>query len=232
MKTRSLLGLLPLLVASACALGPFGSDLREDAPTTTRRHVLEARARLEPEEPLDDEEEGQDGERPREEEEISFVEESVREAPAASAAPTGEDLDGFGPVTADIGPATLPAATVALRLVEEARERIASGQTAQAQESLERAVAMDGQSTPAWHFLALLHLRAGRLPEADALSARAVAASSAADPSWQDRVLLLRGEVLEAMDLPGEARQAYEAVLRRDPTHEGARTRMARLPSE
>ncbi len=128
--------------------------------------------------------------------------------PARPAATRADD----GPLTAKIDGATPAGRSVALRLTEEGRQRLAAGDSARAIELLERAVAVDARVPYSYYFLAAAHAEAGHPALAHRFLDRA-GQKLAGEPYWRSRVDELRGKLLAGEGKTAESQAAYRRAL-------------------
>ncbi|MCC6849535.1 MAG: tetratricopeptide repeat protein [Deltaproteobacteria bacterium] len=129
-----------------------------------------------------------------------------------SAARASEVRADDGPLTAKIDAHTPPARANALRLAEEGRQRLASGDPARAIELLERAVAVDARVPYSYYFLACAHAEMRQPDLARRLLDRA-GQKLAHEPYWRSRVEELHGKLLSDAGKTSEADAAYRRSL-------------------
>jgi tetratricopeptide (TPR) repeat protein len=141
-------------------------------------------------------------------------------APPVPARPPATRADD-GPLTAKIDANTSAGRTAALRLTEEGRQRLASGDSARAIELLERAVAVDARVPYAYFFLAKAHAEAGHRELAHRFLDRAQQ-KLAAEPYWRSEVDGLRGKLLAEEGKSAEADSAYRRALEAWPGNRAA----------
>jgi hypothetical protein len=130
--------------------------------------------------------------------------------PAVSERPVVRADD--GPLTAKIDAATPAARATALRLTEEARQRLGAGDPNRAAELLERAVAVDARLPYPYYFLAQAHADLQHAQLAQRFLDRA-GQKLAHEPYWKSRVEELRGRLLADAGKPVEAEAAYRRAL-------------------
>ena len=117
---------------------------------------------------------------------------------------------------AKIIPGTPPQRAVSLRLSEEARKLIDSGEYAKALSRLERAIALD--STNAYGHFLLAKTQFGLKRYKDSLNFLDVAESRlGAEPFWLSEVYALRGENFRALGMVERAEESYAKALEINP---------------
>ncbi len=137
--------------------------------------------------------------------------------PSRPAATRADD----GPLTAKIDAATPAGRSAALRLTEEGRQRLASGDPARAIELLERAVSVDARVPYTYYFLAKAHAEAGHRELAHRFLDRAQQ-KLAGEPYWRSEVDGLRGKLLTEEGRTAEAQAAYRRALESWPGNRAA----------
>lgn len=137
--------------------------------------------------------------------------------PARPAATRADD----GPLTAKIDPATPAGRSAALRLTEDGRQKLASGDPARAIELLERAVAVDARVPYAYFFLAKAHAEAGHRDLAHRFLDRAQQ-KLVGEPYWRSEVDGLRGKLLAEEGKTAAAEAAYRRALEAWPGNRAA----------
>ena len=137
--------------------------------------------------------------------------------PARPAATRADD----GPLTAKIDAATPAGRSAALRLTEEGRQKLASGDTARAIDLLERSVSVDGRVPYTYFFLAKAHAEAGHRELAHRFLDRAQQ-KLAGEPYWRSEVDGLRGQLLSDEGRTAEAEAAYRRALEAWPGNRAA----------
>jgi len=148
--------------------------------------------------------------------------------PAAPTRPAATRPDD-GPLTAKIDASTPAARSAALRLTEEARQRLAAGDTNRAIELLERAVTVDARLPYPYYFLAKAHADAGHAALAHRFCDRA-AQKVANEPYWRSRVDELRGKLLADEGKTAEADAAYRRALDAWPGNRAAAEALTAAP--
>lgn len=128
--------------------------------------------------------------------------------PARPAATHADD----GPLTAKIDATTPASRNAALRLTEEARQRLAAGEPARAIELLERAVAVDARVPYTYYFLAKAHAEAQHPALAYRFLDRAEQ-KLANEPYWRSEAYALRGKLLAGDGKAAESQAAYRRAL-------------------
>lgn len=137
--------------------------------------------------------------------------------PARPAATRADD----GPLTAKIDAATPAGRSAALRLTEEGRQKLASGETARAIDLLERSVSVDARVPYTYYFLAKAHAEAGHRDLAYRFLDRAQQ-KLAGEPYWRSEVDGLRGKLLHEEGKNAEAEAAYRRALEAWPGNRAA----------
>jgi tetratricopeptide (TPR) repeat protein len=115
-----------------------------------------------------------------------------------------------------ITPTTPPHVAAAIRLVQSAREELASGDTDAALESLERAITVDPNNPYAYYFLAETYFARGTYDQAVVFADKAALLSARVDPSWLSRSYCLQGRIFEASGRFADARASYTQALETD----------------
>jgi len=124
---------------------------------------------------------------------------------------------------------TPPHVAAATRLADQARLRMAEGDTDGAIELLERAVAVDPSNPYAYYFLAELHFSHDAYEQAINFAERATLLSARASRGWLSRSYGLQGQILEAAGAFTDARVAYGRALQADRRNPIAQAGMARV---
>ena len=114
-----------------------------------------------------------------------------------------------------------PRRIASVRMTEQARRQLRSGQYARALTTLERSLSTDGSNPYAHYYLALAHYRLGNFKASlDFLdAAEAILGHSL---PWHVQSLVLRGDNLRALGRFGPARAAYRRALSMDPANPSA----------
>ncbi len=134
-----------------------------------------------------------------------------------------------GPLTAKIDANTPAARATALRLTEEARQRLGAGDPARAIELLERAVAVDARVPYPYYFLAKGHADLHHSDLALGFLARAEQ-KLGNDPYWKSRVEELRGRILADAGKHADAEAAFRRALAAWPDNRAASEALTAAP--
>ena len=146
--------------------------------------------------------------------------------PAAPAASPEE-----GSLVAKITPTTPPQRAASLRLTEEGRKLLESGDPAKALSRLEKTIAIDSTNPYGYYFLAKAHSYLGRHQES--LNFLDVAESLfASDLYWLSEVFALRGENYRALGFLDRADANYSQALRLNPGNRIAADGLSRMQGE
>lgn len=138
---------------------------------------------------------------------------SVREEPR----PLPDDSS----LIAKINPRTSPQRAASLRLTEEGRKLLDSGEYPKALARLEKTIAIDSTNPYGYFYLAKAHYRLGHYK--DSLNFLDVAESlMAGQPYWLAEVFALKGDNFRALGLPQQADSSYSQALRLNPGNRGA----------
>ncbi len=117
---------------------------------------------------------------------------------------------------AKINPKTSPQRAASLRLTEEGRRLLESGEYPKALARLEKTIALDSTNPYGYFYLAKAHYRLGRYQES--LNFLDVAESLlASEPFWLAEVFALKGDNFRARGLPQQADSSYSQALRLNP---------------
>lgn len=136
------------------------------------------------------------------------------------ARPTATRADD-GPLTAKIDAATPAGRSAALRLTEDGRQKLASGETARAIDLLERSISVDARVPYTYFFLAKAHAEAGHRELAYRFLDRAQQ-KLAGEPYWRSEVDGLRGKLLSEEGKTAAAEAAYRRALEAWPGNRAA----------
>jgi hypothetical protein len=114
---------------------------------------------------------------------------------------------------AKITPGTSPQRAASLRLTEEGRKLLESGDAAKALSRLEKTIVIDSTNPYGYFYLAKTHYQLGRFKES--LSFLDVAESRlSSEPFWLAEVHALRGENFRALGMSDKAEASYAHALR------------------
>lgn len=134
-------------------------------------------------------------------------------------------------ILAKITPKTPPQRAASLRLTEEGRKLLTSGDSARALDRFEKAISVDSTNPYGYYYLAQAHYRLGRYQES--LNFLEVAESQFGSESyWLSETLALKGENYRALGFSQKADQSYAQALRLNPGNRVATERLNRSPSE
>lgn len=154
--------------------------------------------------------------------------ESAPEVPTAESVPPLVDDSSL---LAKIGPATPPQRAASLRMSEEARKLLDSGDYARALSRLERAIAVD--STNAYGYFLLAKAQHGLTRYKESLNFLDVAESRlGAEPFWLAEVHALRGENFRALGMMERAEASYQKALGINSGNRTAAEALARMHAE
>ncbi len=147
--------------------------------------------------------------------------------PPRAPAPLPEETS----LLAKITPTTSPQRAASIRLTEEGRRLLESGDHAKALSRLEKAIAVDSTSPYGFFFLASAHAALGRQQES--LKFLDVAEPLfGADPYWLSEVFTLRGENYRALGSLDRAGMNYSQALRLNPGNRLAADGLSRIQEE
>ena len=142
-------------------------------------------------------------------------------APPETLTPAKPPVTDDSSLLAKINPGTPPQRAVSLRLSEEARKLIDSGEYAKALSRLERAIALD--STNAYGHFLLARTQFGLKRYKDSLNFLEVAeARLGAEAFWLSEVYALRGENFRALGMADRAEESYAKALAINPENRTA----------
>lgn len=154
-------------------------------------------------------------------------EQVVRPTPGPEAPPLPED----GSLLAKITPQTPPQAAVSLRLTEEGRKLLASGDYAKALARLERTIAIDSTNAYGYYYLARAHYHLAHYQAS--LNFLDVAENLfGSDPYWLAEVFALKGENFRAIGFLQRADSSYSQALQLNPRNRVASEGLSRLRGE
>lgn len=152
--------------------------------------------------------------------------ENAQPAPE-SLAPQPEPISLLAMITSQ----TSPQRAASLRLTEEGRELLENDDYDKGLSKLEKALAIDSTNRYAYYYLAQAHHLLSHYAESlnflEVTEGRFIL-----EPSWQARVLVLKGENFRALGLLDEADENYARALELDPTHPVALERMMHISGE
>jgi tetratricopeptide (TPR) repeat protein len=147
--------------------------------------------------------------------------------PPRAPAPLPEETS----LLAKITPTTSPQRAASIRLTEEGRRLLESGDHAKALSRLEKAIAVDSTSPYGFFFLASAHAALGRQQES--LKFLDVAEPLfGADPYWLSEVFTLRGENYRALGSLDRAGMNYSQALRLNAGNRLAADGLSRIQEE
>lgn len=142
-------------------------------------------------------------------------------APPETLAPAKPPVADDSSLLAKIVPGTPPQRAASLRLSEEARKLIDSGEYAKALSRLERAIALD--STNAYGHFLLAKTQFGLRRYKDSLNFLEVAESRlGGEPFWLSEVYALEGENYRALGMAERAEESYAKALAINPDNRTA----------
>ena len=124
-----------------------------------------------------------------------------------------------------------PQRAASLRLTEEGRELLKNDEHDRGLSRLEKALAIDSTNPYAYYYLAHAHHLLTHYTESLNFL-EAIEGRFAQEPSWQARVLVLKGENFWALGLLDQADKNYARALKLDPTHPVALERMIHISGE
>jgi len=155
---------------------------------------------------------------------------AVKEPPVRPAPP--QQLPGSLPddssLIAKITPGTPPQRAASLRLTEEGKRLLESGEYAKALVRLERTIALDSRNPYGYYYLAMAHFRMGRYQAS--LNFLDVAESLLSnEPYWLAEVYALKGENFRGLGHFQQADLNYSRALAFDPGNRMAFEGLARL---
>ncbi len=138
----------------------------------------------------------------------------IQQAPAAREEP--RPLPDDSSLIAKINPRTSPQRAASLRLTEEGRKLLESGEYAKALGRLEKTIAIDSTNPYGYFYLAKAHYRLGHYKES--LNFLDVAESLVTgQPYWLAEVFALKGDDYRALGLLQQADSSYSQALRVNP---------------
>ena len=152
----------------------------------------------------------------------------VRPPPSREAPPPVADDSSL---IAKITPRTPPQRAASLRLTEEGRKLIESGEYAKALARLEKTISIDSTNPYGYYYLAQAHYYLGRYQES--LNFLDVAESLLAnEPFWLAEVFALKGEDFRALGFSQKADSSYSQALRLNPGNRLAAEGLSNLRGE
>lgn len=153
-------------------------------------------------------------------------EENAQSAPEPLA-PRPEQISLLSMITSE----TSPHRAASLRLTEEGRELLKNEDHDKALSRLEKALAIDSTNPYAYYYLAQAHhLLTHHTESLNFLEV--IEGRFTKEPSWQARVLVLKGENFRVLGLLDKADENYARALKLDPTHPIALERMIHISEE
>lgn len=145
----------------------------------------------------------------------------------AAPAPLSDDSSLLAKITA----ATSPQRAASLRLTEEGRKLLESGDHAKGLSRLEKTITVDSTNPYGYYFLAKAHYHLGRFQES--LRFLDVAESLfTGNPYWLSEVFALRGEDYRALGSLERADANYDQALRLNPGNRAAAAGLNRMQGE
>ncbi len=131
------------------------------------------------------------------------------------------DADDPGSLIAKIKPETTPRRAASLRLTEEGRQLVDSGEYRKALQQLEKTIAIDSTNPYSYYYLGLVHFQmanhqasANFLDVAESLLSR--------EPYWLARVYVLKGKNFQVQGALEQADASYASALKLDPNNQSA----------
>jgi tetratricopeptide (TPR) repeat protein len=132
---------------------------------------------------------------------------------------------------AKITPGTPPQRAASLRLTEEGRKILESGDPARALTRLEKTIVIDSTNAYGYFYLALAQYRLGRFKES--LNFLDVAESRlGAEPFWLSEIHALRGENFRAQGQLQRAEASYNQAMRLNSGNRIAADALARMQAD
>ena len=122
---------------------------------------------------------------------------------------------------AKITPKTAPRRAASLRLTEEGRLFLDSGEYEKALERFEKTIAVDSTNPYSYYYLALAHHHLTHFQQSTNFLDVAESLLSE-EPYWLARVFSLRGKNLETLGSMGQADASYAQALQLDPNNQAA----------
>lgn len=154
-------------------------------------------------------------------------EQSARALPPQAPAPLPDEISLLAKITST----TSPQRAASLRLTEEGRKLLESGDHAKALSRFEKTIAIDSTNPYGYYFLAKAHTSMGRHQES--LRFLDVAEGLiASDPYWLSEVFALRGEDYRALGFLDRADLNYSQALRLNPGNRMAADGLSRIQGE
>ncbi|HEU4346013.1 MAG TPA: tetratricopeptide repeat protein [Candidatus Binatia bacterium] len=148
--------------------------------------------------------------------------------PERAAPPLADDSS----LIAKITPGTEPRRAASLRLTEEGRKLLDSGEPAKAINRLERTIAIDSTNPYGYFYLAKAQHRLGRYQESLNFLDVAESRLSGSDRFWLAEVYALRGENYRALGMADKAETNYAQALRLNSGNRTAAEALDRLQSD
>jgi predicted Zn-dependent protease len=148
--------------------------------------------------------------------------------PERAAPPLADDSS----LIAKITPGTEPRRAASLRLTEEGRKLLDSGEPTKALNRLERTIAIDSTNPYGYFYLAKAQHRLGRYQESLNFLDVAESRLSGSDRFWLAEVYALRGENYRALGMADKAESNYAQALRLNSGNRTAAEALDRIQSE
>lgn len=139
-------------------------------------------------------------------------------------APQPEQISLLSMITSE----TSPQRAASLRLTEEGRELLKNDDYDKGLSRLEKALAIDSTNPYVYYHLAQVHHLLTHYTESLNFL-EVVEGRFTQEPSWQARILVLKGENFRALGLLDEADENYARALKLDPAHPVALERMSHI---
>jgi Tetratricopeptide repeat len=151
--------------------------------------------------------------------------------PGVAPEPFAPPLTDDSSLLAKITPGTAPQRAASLRLTEEGRKLLESGDAAKALTRLEKTIAIDSTNPYGYFYLAKAHYGLGRYKES--LSFLDVAESRlSGEPFWSAEVHALRGQNFRALGMVEKAESSYAEALRLNSGNRTANDALPRLQGQ
>ncbi len=150
---------------------------------------------------------------------------SSGEAKEGAMAGAKEEIPSMPPahlsLIAKITPKTSPRRAASLRLTEEGRLLLDSGEYEKALQRFEKTIAVDPTNSYSYYYLALAHHHLTHFQQSTNFLDVAESLLSE-EPYWLARVFALKGKNLEALGSRGQADASYAQALQLDPNNQAA----------
>ncbi|HEX9880495.1 MAG TPA: tetratricopeptide repeat protein [Candidatus Binatia bacterium] len=134
-------------------------------------------------------------------------------------------------IIAKITPETTPRRAASLRLTEEGRQLLGSGEYQKALQRFEKTIAIDATNPYSYYYLALVHYNMGN-HQASANFLDVAESLLSEEPFWLARVFSLKGENLEFQGALEQADLNYGRALQLDPNNKTAFEALTRITKE